>query len=253
MGRARSRNFDKIADGYESGRGGDARGASIAADLGPLLRQERVVEVGVGSGVVAGAVQALGFRVFGVDIAEQMLARARDRLGSAVVCADAMNLPFRSRSIPQIVCAWVLHTVADVAAVMSEIRRVLEVTGQCLVVERKPSPGAEDLGARVLRDLQVELGVDVGARDVRNYARIAVEAGLEVREIRASGPHRYETSLAAIATEIETRFVSWMWDVPDDDWRRATSPVLERLHALADLERPIVRTEYQEILVLSAT
>ena len=53
----------------------------------------------MGSGVVAKPLQELGFRVLGIDIAQQMLARARDRIGSGVVRGDAMSLPFSRGSI----------------------------------------------------------------------------------------------------------------------------------------------------------
>ena len=248
----RSRSFDKIVDRYESNRGGEARGTRIAPDLAELLHhRSSLLEVGVGSGVVAKPLQELGFRVFGIDIAQQMLARARDRIGNSVVRGDAMNLPFSTGSIEQIVCAWMLHTVEDVGAVMSEIARVLGPEGRCLVVEVKPSPGNEDSGATVIRDLQIELGLAPSRRDVRTYARTADEAGLSVRQMLTSGPHRYETSLADTAAEIETRFSSWMWDVPDESWTRATAPVLERLRERPDLELPFSSAGYQEILVLS--
>ena len=72
-----SRNYDRIADRYEDLRGGVARAEQIASALAPELCGERILDVGVGTGIVAAAIERRGYTVFGVDIARAMLAKAQ--------------------------------------------------------------------------------------------------------------------------------------------------------------------------------
>jgi ubiquinone/menaquinone biosynthesis C-methylase UbiE len=46
-------NFDRVADRYDESRGGAARGERFAAGLLPWLVPGRVLEVGVGTGLVS--------------------------------------------------------------------------------------------------------------------------------------------------------------------------------------------------------
>src|SRR6185369_15770966 len=92
-------NFDRIADRYDESRGGTVRGECFAADLLPWLVPGLVLEVGVGTGIVAAALRAHGVAVIGVDLSEEMLRQAVTRLGPAVVRGDALALPFASGSV----------------------------------------------------------------------------------------------------------------------------------------------------------
>ena len=82
--------FDRIADSYDDTRGGMERGRTVAAALhrmlppgGPLL------EVGVGTGLVAAALTELGRSPVGVDLSRPMLARARTRVPGRLALGDA--------------------------------------------------------------------------------------------------------------------------------------------------------------------
>lgn len=85
--------FDRVADEYDETRGGAERGRLTAKDLAPWLAPGSVLDVGVGTGVVATGLRDLGREVMGVDLATGMLSRARQRLGPRVALADARALP----------------------------------------------------------------------------------------------------------------------------------------------------------------
>ena len=95
MDRRASLSFDRIADRYDESRGGTARGERVAADLVPWLAPGRVLEVGVGTGIVAAALAARGLPVYGVDLSQAMLRRAVDRVGSR--SSAPTRWPFPSR------------------------------------------------------------------------------------------------------------------------------------------------------------
>ena len=100
----------------------------------------RVLEVGAGTGL---NVQLYPGTVTGITLAEPdapMAARLRRRVSGAshpveVVQAPAEQLPFADGSFDTVVSTLVLCTVADMAASLREIGRVLAPGGQLLFVE----------------------------------------------------------------------------------------------------------------------
>ena len=100
----------------------------------------RVLEVGAGTGL---NVQLYPGTVTGITLAEPdapMAARLRRRVSQSahpveVVQAPAEQLPFADGSFDTVVSTLVLCTVADMAASLREIGRVLAPGGQLLFVE----------------------------------------------------------------------------------------------------------------------
>jgi SAM-dependent methyltransferase len=71
--------FDQLADHYDATRGGQQRGDEYAADLDARLPQGDgpILEIGVGTGVVALGLTRRGRDVIGLDVSAPMLARRR--------------------------------------------------------------------------------------------------------------------------------------------------------------------------------
>lgn len=88
----------------------------------------RLLDVGCGTGARTAALRELGWDVTGVDLSDDMLRRARER-GLDVVQADASALPFADASFDAVVSMWTHTDVADFAAVVTEIARVLREGG----------------------------------------------------------------------------------------------------------------------------
>ncbi len=246
-----SLNFDRVADRYDETRGGEERGEQFAVDIAKLLRTgHTVLEVGVGTGVIAKALAKRGFTVVGVDISAQMLERARERVGPRVAQADALSLPIATGSIDQLVAVWVLHVVGDVAQVLREFARVLRPDGHAFVVDGKAIYEPDDPISVAYRELEDALDLPPRLGKVHEWAALAPDAGLRVERIVDAGPHPFTTSIADHADFIATRGHSWMWPIPDDTWERAATPVLERLRALPNFAEPLQLDGYQEILVV---
>jgi ubiquinone/menaquinone biosynthesis C-methylase UbiE len=149
--RPSSLSFEPIADRYDATRGGDQRGRRTAANLAPLLDPAApVLEVGIGTGIVALALRQLGLTVVGVDLSPAMAQRARRRLGPVVAVAHAAQLPVADAAIQQAVSVWLLHLVADRAVVLAEVARALRPGGRYLVCStsvRVPPPGRDRVAA----------------------------------------------------------------------------------------------------------
>ena len=237
-------DFSRIADRYDESRGGAERGERFAAELRPLLPADRLLEVGVGTGVVA---TALGGSVIGVDIAPGMLAVARRRLGARVVRNDGRRLPFQGGCFKGGYAVWVLHLVEDQAGLFSEIRRVLAPGGRFVVANvNRPEP--DELDA-ILKPMYVELLGDRDGRDLpERLAPLAVAAGLQVKEVAPGEPYHAEVLGPDEAERMERRESAIFWDLDEGRWQEVVVPVLSRLRALGD--RPIARVYHHQLLVL---
>jgi ubiquinone/menaquinone biosynthesis C-methylase UbiE len=83
---------------------------------------------------------AEGARIVGLDLCEEMLARATGKtgLGGRVVLGDAARIPFAPGSADLILCSLAVGYFADLDAVFREIARVVCPAGQVLISDLHP-------------------------------------------------------------------------------------------------------------------
>ena len=105
-----------------------------------------VLEVGCGTGVIAGELARLGSaRVVGLDIDPEMLAFARRQRGSvAYVQGDAHALPFPGGSFDVVVCHYLLLWLADPVQAVREMARVVRPGGRVLACAEPDYGGRVD-------------------------------------------------------------------------------------------------------------
>ena len=150
-----------------------------------LRAQDRVLDLGCGAGRFSALAAASGASTTGVDVAETALERARAAhpdLDFRLVPFDG-PLPLEDNSFDLVWASEVIEHVADTAAWLSEVRRVLAPRGRLLIttpahgrlrlllhgIERYSDPQGDHLHlytARSLRGLLGEFGftqVSVGA------------------------------------------------------------------------------------------
>jgi demethylmenaquinone methyltransferase/2-methoxy-6-polyprenyl-1,4-benzoquinol methylase len=96
-----------------------------------------VLDVATGTGLVAEALRARGFRVTGLDQSPEMLARARERFGDAVELVEgtADELPFSDGSFDHLTVTYLLRYVDDPAATLVELARVVRPGGTVAMLE----------------------------------------------------------------------------------------------------------------------
>src|SRR5690554_2560655 len=101
----KSISFDRAADFYDQTR-------ALPAGIGPLTASalnrflkpsDRLLEIGIGTGRIAGPLVEAGWSVTGIDISPRMLSKLRQNLAGhknipALILADASHSPFRNGS-----------------------------------------------------------------------------------------------------------------------------------------------------------
>lgn len=243
-----SLNFDRVAAEYDATRGGERRGAHIATDLEPLLPGGgKVLEVGVGTGVIAKALLERAHDIVGVDISPAMLLRARRRLGGRVAVADASRLPIPDASLAGAYAVWVMHAVADQTAVIRELARAVMPGGRIVVCNnRPPEPDAiEDIVNPMLRRLKS------GPRerhDLDALAQVATASGFLARGTVTGAPLEFTERPTDVAAVMARRSHSTLWSVSDEQWRDVVEPAIAGVRALGS--EPLRRVKRERYLLL---
>ena len=227
--------FDRVADTYDHTRGGMERARVAAAALHRMLPADGpLLEIGVGTGLVAAALAELGRAPAGLDLSRPMLERARPRLPGRLAVGDAERLPVRSGAVAGAYLVHVLHLVGDMSRALSEVARVLRPGGLAVATVFAYRP----LDADMHREFdavrrQLERGAQPDSED--RVVALAGAAGLAPvdRQVLPGVPYT-PRRLAAL---LEARAMSWMWSVEEDTWARHVPAALARLRALPDQDR----------------
>ncbi len=152
---------DTFADVYDDWYADVTDAGATARTIGDLAAGRRVLELGVGTGRLAGPLARRGVDLVGLDASAAMLQRLRGRLRHLpAVRADMACLPFASGSFGLVLCAYntLFNLVAPASGPATEVQaraireaaRVL-VPGGVLVVETwipPTDPPADGVSAR---------------------------------------------------------------------------------------------------------
>jgi SAM-dependent methyltransferase len=244
--------FDRVAHEYDRTRGGLERGAAAAEAVLPWLPADgAVLEVGIGTGLVAAPLTEGGRTVFGVDLSLPMLARAQERLPGRVVAGDSARLPFASGSVAAVVMIHVLHVVGDVATTLTEATRVLRPGGRILTSVHPDEPPDTNDVSSVLKALveQFEMEERIRSRGEAGITDTARGCGLTVVDRVTYDPDHLPLTPAQAIERLQTRTWSWIWRVDEAEFVRAVGPAIEQLRALPDQDRP--RRENRPIPILA--
>lgn len=170
----------------------------------------RVLDVGCGEGQLTAAVAQAGIAVLGVDVAEEPLRRARELHPSLEVQRVEIDRdwPLPDASFDVVWAGETIEHVADTAAWLSQLRRLLRSSGSLLL--STPAHGRLKMLRLASSARRLEAHFDPRSDHLRFYtrhtlARLLEDFGFERIEIRRAGglPGARETLLAAA---VRTRF-----------------------------------------------
>jgi ubiquinone/menaquinone biosynthesis C-methylase UbiE len=168
----------ELVAGYEGWYGSVGRRADrlekslLKMLLGRFPEARDVLEVGCGTGHFTRWMEALGFRVVGLDISTAMLAEARRRGPGVYVEGDALRIPFGPGSYDLVVMITALEFTVDPTSVLVEAHRVAR-KGLILGVLNRESRLGRQLKEKggVIWDSARFLSVNELARIVRRALR----------------------------------------------------------------------------------
>jgi SAM-dependent methyltransferase len=214
--------FDGAADHYDRTRAisDETMGRTISLLTSELRDRGRVLEVGVGTGLLALRLHQAGIVVSGLDLSAPMLAKLVEKAGGAppfpLVLADATTMPFADGAFGGAYLRWVLHLIPDWRAALAEMARVVRPGGVLVV-----SLGAFDQVGRAVRARFSEItglstdpvGLMWGNHDALDAELEAL--GLRLRVLPAI-PDEEEEPLGSYLDAIEEGRWSWTWHVSED-------------------------------------
>jgi SAM-dependent methyltransferase len=157
-------HFDEIAEVYDESLPAHVVEHYLAkrtAYVGALSPPGRVLDVGCGTGALAGRLAARGYDVVGVDPSAGMLEVMRSRHpGLEAVAASGTALPFGDDEFDLVLTVAALHHVAEPRAVrqtLGEMTRVSKPGGRILIWDHNPrNPYWSSLMRRVPQDIGEE-------------------------------------------------------------------------------------------------
>lgn len=124
--------FDRAADYYDATRGYPPeiahRVAETLADAGQLRADQRLLEIGVGTGRIALPLSRYVAGIVGVDLATPMLQRLLDKRSDepvGAVRADVCRLPFADGTFDAAVSMHIFHLIPHWRLALGELARVL--------------------------------------------------------------------------------------------------------------------------------
>jgi ubiquinone/menaquinone biosynthesis C-methylase UbiE len=245
--------YDGVAEHYDATRGGERRGDEFAAMLDARLPagEGPILEVGVGTGVVALGLRTRGRAVVGVDLSAAMLKRAGGRLGPVVARADARALPVATASVAHAVSVWVIHAVDGPASLFAEVARVLRPGGRYLVCptnrDAASDPITSIIGAMFERAAAVHPTWRPNVVDAARVLDLASAAGLS-GEVVIIPSREWETTPAEQLRSIRDRVWPGLLGLDDRAFEDVTAPAVAALRALPD--GPITRRALTDLVVL---
>jgi len=242
-------SFDRVAAVYDDTRGGERRGDRFADALAPWIVGPRVVELGVGTGVIAQGLRTRGVDVVGVDLSDAMMRAAVGRIGAQVAVADVDQLPFGDDAVDTAVFVWVLQLVPDPVATLTEAARVVRPGGRVITIlsNGEYAPGDE---MSTIFDALAALRPE---RLRREQLVAADVAGMDLEHEGFTWWDEFPNSVTEQIDAIEQRIYSSTFDVDDATWQCVVEPVLAQLRALPDPDRPRLRRNRHPLLVWTMT
>jgi SAM-dependent methyltransferase len=218
-----------------------ARQLALAADL---LPDDRVLEIGAGTGRVAIAFAAIGCHTVALDPALAMLhglRRKSPESGVHVVAAEGARLPFTDGSFDGVILARILYLMSDWETVVQRALEVLKPGGS-LLHEWGNGQGSEEWVQirEKARTLFQQAGVDQpfhpGARSEDEVDRYMVRLGSERRNELPMGPGPGMT-LREFVGRIASGELSYIWSIPKPVQELCLPQLQEWCERSFDLER----------------
>ncbi len=158
-------------------------GCGIPTDFAGIKPGDHVLDLGSGAGndcFVARALVGETGKVTGLDMTEQMVAKARENCGKLnfenveFVLGDIEEMPFDDGLFDVVISNCVLNLVPDKSKAFSEIYRVLKPGGRFCVSDVVIRG---NLSEKIRKDAEMYAGCISGASEMNDYLKVAETTG----------------------------------------------------------------------------
>ena len=147
----------------------------------PPQKNERVLEVGCGTGTNLAFYQKSGSLVSGIDLSQGMLKQAKRKLGAnaGLVHGDASRMPFADDSFDTVLAMLTLHEMPPQIRlqVLNEMIRVSKREGRILLTDYHPGPLRWPWGF-LYKVIILFYEISAGREHFRNYRHFLQNGGL---------------------------------------------------------------------------
>jgi SAM-dependent methyltransferase len=214
--------FDRAAEFYDESREYDEPLARATTErLSAELRGRGIVlEVGVGTGLIALPLHEAGIPMLGLDISAPMVAKLVEKAGGRapfpLLLGDATSLPFADAALDAGLIRWVLHLIPDWRGVVAELVRVVRPGGVLLIHLGAYGGPWDEIHQRF--EEVVGFSVDPVGIGWHREEELDAEVARHGGRLRILPPltDRREEPLSEFLDGIERNLYSWTWPVPDD-------------------------------------
>jgi SAM-dependent methyltransferase len=223
--------FDRAAEFYDRTRAisDESMERTIELLASELRGSDRVLEVGVGTGLLALPLREAGVEVAGMDLSPAMLHKLVEKAAGTVpfplAVGDATRLPFADGVFGAAYLRWVLHLVPDWRSVLVEAVRVVRPGGVFLVnlgAYGGPRKEIQERFAEITGVPVKPVGLHWG--DYDQLESQMTELGARARELPSVHEGGTDT-LDEFIEGIEENRYSWTWPLSDDQRLRAAAEV----------------------------
>lgn len=127
----------------------DGEAMELCLSLVKLSRDDRVLDVACGPGILACSMAHTVYQVDGLDVTPAMLEQARLRQQSEGVTnvswylGNGLNLPFRDSSYSLVTSRYAFHHMPEPGAILAEMRRVCTEDGRIMIIDVTPTEAAQ--------------------------------------------------------------------------------------------------------------
>jgi ubiquinone/menaquinone biosynthesis C-methylase UbiE len=228
-------DYDLIANTYDRRyQENDYSGveAALIAFVGEQFDQ-RVLEVGCGTGHWLRSFGGGGIRVTGLDASARMLAYARTQAPRATLAqGSAECLPWASESFDRVFCINAFHHFHDKVAFLTEAVRVLRPGGLMMTVGLDPHAGVDQWYIYDYFDnvLEIDRRRYPASSQIREWMRSAGFAGCVTREIQHL-PIRLAARAALEQGRLDKSMTSQLSVLTDEQYRQGIDRVREAVES----------------------
>jgi SAM-dependent methyltransferase len=236
-------SFDRAAAYYDRTRSlpDEAMTQLVGLAASELAGRGPTLEIGVGTGRIALALEAAGASIVGIDLSSAMLARlvrnAGGRAPFPIALADATTLPFADDTFGSALAVHVLHLIHSWERAVDELLRAVRSSGVILI---DPGGWTGDWLTAFHERFCEEAGVPIfpGLVEPQDLDRAMAERGARGWRLPPV-TERQTFTMAQHLRMLEEGMFSYTWPVPEPDRRRIVAGIRAWAQdRYGDLEEP---------------